>query len=127
MVSIDCCCNLWAFGGCTAFDRAEGECQHKVQGGSDTIVIAGHMHIVQFLLDCGAEIDLADAEGHTPLGSLRDGEGRTDSIFMTRRPYINILGCKGRSILLDCAAAGKLLPATILLENGADINLACDG
>jgi len=84
--------------------------------------------MVRRLLRLGADVDLGDQDGATPITVAK---GETLRIFMARpegRVHVNRADKEGRSALWHACQEGDVETAALLLSNGADENqLSLDG
>ena len=83
----------------------------------------GHLEICQFLLQCGASVNLEDNNGWTPLMVSAFG-GHLDvcHLLLERGASVNLIDNKGWTALMAAAFGGHLDVCHLLLNSGASVN-----
>lgn len=85
---------------------------------------AGHLEIVEALHEAGAEIEIRDAYGRTPLYAAAVA-GHIDVVrYLVHEAHADVgaLDCENRSVLWACCAVRRIDIASVLLES-KDCNL----
>ena len=89
-----------------------------------TAATAGHLPVVQFLVDAGAQINHATATESTPLrGACFDGHLEVVRYLLKQGANIDAPNNCGQTPLMVAAGRGHLELVMFLLENGADCNM----
>lgn len=94
----------------------------------------GHQAVAQLLLGRGACVDVADADGNTPLMIAAEGTAyfpnnapMTEAVLKAK-PQINAQDSRGRTALYRASTEGKLESMRLLIEHHANPDLqALDG
>lgn len=86
----------------------------------------GHADVVQVLYDAGADINVQDGDGHTALMYAVKGTHETVIHFLLQKgANVNAQSKKQRvTALIVAAAIGNVDVVQLLLDHGADTNLA---
>ena len=87
--------------------------------------VAGRIELLEFLLSRGAELDVRDTEGRTPLIFIVKHPFHPDmlSFLLTRGIDVNAQDVNGRTALMYAAEAANEKLINILLDNAADLTL----
>ncbi|KAJ8614250.1 hypothetical protein CTAYLR_001093 [Chrysophaeum taylorii] len=84
---------------------------------------AGHLDIVKALKDAGAEVEIRDSYGRTPLyAAAVAGHIEVVRYLVHQGADVGALDCENRSVLWACCAVRRIDIAAVLLEN-SDCNL----
>ncbi len=84
----------------------------------------GYIEIVTYLLDCGANIDVPDKNGHTPLYEA-SAEGQTDIVLLLLKKEANLFvkDKDGHTALHYACYSGNETTVKLLVENGIDLSI----
>jgi len=84
----------------------------------------GHRHVVEYLLEQGAQLDLATAEGSTPLHlAARFGQDDVVQYLVEKGAVVNVQDNDKDTPLMLASGAGKVSTVRLLLGLGADLTL----
>ena len=99
---------------------------YKSHGGGRTVLhlvaAIGDVDTIALLLDRGAEIDIRDKYGNTPLRwALRSGHPENAEFLLRRGADINGTSDGGESILIDACQEGYGTVVDLILKGGVDV------
>merc|ERR1712226_492761 len=88
----------------------------------------GHFEIVKYLVEHGADIEVANRHGHTCLMiACYKGHLKIAKYLIDAKADVNRKSVKGNTALHDCAESGSLEIMKLLLANGAKIDVDAYG
>lgn len=104
---------------------------HSHRHSSNPLHIAamnGFEEIVNMLLDHGADLEAKDYDGRTPLGcAIAAARETTVEALLKRGASVSSLDRHREPMIHYAATAGSTTMCRMLLDHGADLNLACGG
>lgn len=110
---------------------AAGESLNQVAAKGTPLTVAashGHDRIAWYLLQQGADPNLADDQGRLPLvAASAEGSQRLVKLMLSAGAKVNASGANGQTPVSAAAEAGNLSVMRTLLDAGGNVNIAPDG
>ena len=83
------------------------------------------LECIQILLKAGADVNIADNSGHTPLSrSAECGDQKAMEILLQNGACINVVDAKGNTPLMKTVQKKHMNCLVYLINQGADVNIA---
>jgi len=103
----------------------------RTERGETPLMLAawnGHVDLVRFLLEAGADVQATDREREDALigASGRPGKAAVLEMLLTGGAHVDRRNASGRTALIEAASVGSEDNAAVLLRYGADRNVVTD-